>query len=247
VPLAAGFAPAAHGFKGAKMLYCGIDIQVRRNCCYALIDEAGALMAAGWLAGAERDARDLVTRCSGSGRMVVGIDAPRVPLTTPRRWYWNRSRRRWDRRGRQKGCGRHCEIVVSAHRIANPQWTPLKAEAPEWMQRGFQVYDVLEGRVEVHEVFPSASYALLAHNRTVRLEVDFAACAPGPKDMLDAWVAAATVREFTAGRGAAVGGGDGLGTIVLPRPLPPPVISEVLHWPERQRAATYGRPRSACW
>ena len=43
--------------------------------------------------------------------------------------------------------------------------------------------------------------------------------------------AAFTVREFLAGRGAEVGGGDGLGTIVLPRPIPDP-ISAVLHWPE---------------
>ena len=51
--------------------------------------------------------------------------------------------------------------------------------------------------------------------------------------MLDAWVAAATVREFVEGRGVEVGGGDGLGTIIIPRPLPEPIIQEVLAWPER--------------
>jgi hypothetical protein len=35
-------------------------------------------------------------------------------------------------------------------------------------------------------------------------------CKPGPKDMLDAWIATATVREFVEGRGTEVGGGDGL-------------------------------------
>ncbi len=50
--------------------------------------------------------------------------------------------------------------------------------------------------------------------------------------MLDAWMAAATVREFVGGSGSQGGGGDGLGTIVLPRPLPEPVIEEVLQWPE---------------
>lgn len=50
--------------------------------------------------------------------------------------------------------------------------------------------------------------------------------------MLDAWVAAATVREFHGGRGIEVGGGDGLGAIILPRPLPEPVIEEVICWPE---------------
>jgi hypothetical protein len=49
--------------------------------------------------------------------------------------------------------------------------------------------------------------------------------------MIDSWVAAATLREFAEGRGDEVGGGDGLGTIILPRPLPDPVIMEVLLWP----------------
>ena len=66
----------------------------------------------------------------------------------------------------------------------------------------------------------------------VRIDADFSACSSGPKDMLDAWVAAATVREFEESRGTEVGGGDGLGTIILPRPLPEPVIDEVMEWPE---------------
>ena len=51
-----------------------------------------------------------------------------------------------------------------------------------------------------------------------------------PKDMLDAAIGALTVREFEAGRGCEVGGGDGLGTIILPRPIPEP-IEAVLTWP----------------
>jgi hypothetical protein len=46
------------------------------------------------------------------------------------------------------------------------------------------------------------------------------------------WLAATTVREFVEGRGTEVGGGDGLGMIILPRPLPEPVIDEVMRWPE---------------
>ncbi|MDF7801722.1 hypothetical protein P4C99_19750 [Pontiellaceae bacterium B1224] len=49
--------------------------------------------------------------------------------------------------------------------------------------------------------------------------------------MLDAWMAAATVREFVEDRGMEVGGGDGLGSIILPRKLERP-IGPVLHWPE---------------
>jgi hypothetical protein len=53
----------------------------------------------------------------------------------------------------------------------------------------------------------------------------------GPKDMLDAYVAAFTVHEYLVGRGAAVGGGDGLGAIVLPRPIAAGASSAVLRWP----------------
>jgi predicted nuclease with RNAse H fold len=94
------------------------------------------------------------------------------------------------------------------------------------MNLGFKLFSVLEDIVTVHEVFPTASYTLLQGNIDVRINTDFSACKLGPKDMLDAWVAAVTVREFVEGRGAEVGGGDGLGTIILPRPLPPRVIEK---------------------
>ncbi len=216
-----------------KMLFVGIDIQIRRNCCYAVIDDTGILIESGWLSSAEADAVDLVKRLSGSGQVAVGLDAPRMPLVSPRKWYWKGNRRRWEERTTQKGNGRHCEIIISAHRLANPQWTPLKTEGPEWMQLGFSLFKALEGLAIVHEVFPTASYTLLQGNTDVRIDADFSTCSPGPKDMLDAWVAAATVREFAEGRGAEAGGGDGLGTIILPRPLPEPVIDEVLRWPDR--------------
>ena len=213
------------------LFYIGIDIQIRRNCCYAVIDDAGTLADSGWFSNAETDAVELLKKWSESGQVYVGIDAPRMPLFSKRQWYWNKSKRRWDKRVSQKGYGRHCEIVISAHRIANPQWTPLNSEAPEWMNLGFRLYSALDDLAIVHEVFPSASYALLHGNSDVRIIANFSACKPGPKDMLDAWVAAATVKEFTEERGVEVGGGDGLGTIVLPRPLPQPVIEEVLQWP----------------
>ena len=51
--------------------------------------------------------------------------------------------------------------------------------------------------------------------------------------MLDAVVAAVTVHEFEAGRGAEVGGGDGLGTIVLPRAIAETETKPgVLIWPQ---------------
>jgi len=213
-------------------LFIGIDIQIRRDCCYAVIDHTGILIESGWFSSAEADAVDLVKRRSKLGQIYIGIDAPRMPLTSKREWYWSGAKRKWSPRKAQKGNGRHCEVVISAHRLANPQWTPFEHDAPEWMQLGFRLYSALEDHAKVYEVFPTASYACLQGNSEVRIDADFSACKPGPKDMLDAMVAAATVREFVIGRGTEVGGGDGLGTIILPRPLPEPVIKEVLKWPK---------------
>lgn len=51
--------------------------------------------------------------------------------------------------------------------------------------------------------------------------------------MLDAIVAAVTVKEFTEGRGCEIGGGDGFGTMVLPRQLKTDQASNFsLTWPE---------------
>ncbi len=214
------------------VFHIGIDIQIRRNCCYAVIDDNSILIESGWLSSAEVDAVDLLKRWSKSGQIYVGIDAPRMPLVSKRQWYWSGTKRRWNRRKAQKGNGRHCEVVISAYRLANPQWTPLEHDAPEWMLLGFKLYSALEGHAIIYEVFPTASYACLQGNSDVRIDADFSACKPGPKDMLDALVAAVTVKEFVNGRGTEVGGGDGLGTIILPRPIPNP-IDEVLKWPSR--------------
>ena len=213
-------------------LFIGIDVQIRRDCCYAVIDTNGSLVDSGWATSTKTEIFKLVQKWTQSSQVAVGVDAPRMPLNSKRQWYWNRSRHRWDQRNVQKGYGRHCEIVISAHKIAKPQWTPLAAEAPPWMNLGFKVFSALEGLTTVYEVFPTASYKLLQGNTDVRINADFSACQPGPKDMLDAWVAAATVKEFVEGRGSEVGGGDGLGTIILPRRLPEPVIREILDWPE---------------
>jgi len=71
---------------------------------------------------------------------------------------------------------------------------------------------------------------MLNEVRGVRVEIPLAGFLQGPKDMLDAVVAALTGFEFLEGRGQEVGGGDGLGTIVLPRPISGD-ISEVMRWP----------------
>lgn len=212
--------------------FVGIDIQEKRRCCFAAIRGDGTVLDSGWLSGPEKEAVELVQELRKKSLVSVGIDAPRQPLPSARKWYWDRKGFVWRPRSGQKGYGRHCEIIISAHRIANPQWTPLEKEAPKWMHIGFSMFSALEDIVPLYEVFPTASYSLLKGVTDVQISIDFSSCEPGPKDMLDAFVAAATIREFLHGRGAEIGGGDGLGTIILPRPLPEPVIKEVLYWPE---------------
>jgi len=98
------------------------------------------------------------------------------------------------------------------------------------MELGFALFADLKGHALTYEVFPSASYTLFASDRSLKVELFVSDLADGPKDMLDAYVAALTVREFVQGRGQAVGGGDGKGQIVLPRPIPNEVPN-VGTWP----------------
>lgn len=97
------------------------------------------------------------------------------------------------------------------------------------MRLGFGLFGTPSSARRVHEVFPTASYELLGRE-TFKLSIDLRGIADGPKDFLDSYIAAATVKEFTQGQGAEVGGGDGLGTIVLPRPILG-ASTELLTWP----------------
>ena len=220
-------------------IHLGIDVQVRRGPSWMALDEDRRIVGSGWLEGANFDtiaegAAALVDRLReerGSSPS-VGIDAPRRPRPGPREWNWDRQRRRWrPRLASELGHGRHCEVILRAAGIANPQWTPMVGRCPEWMELGFRLFERLErAACAVHEVFPSASYQLLETAEHEPVMIDFTAFRRGPKDMIDACVAAYTVGELEAGRGVEVGS-DGLGTIVLPRPLPEDAPAELLRWP----------------
>ena len=211
-----------------KSLVIGIDVQAARDCPFAVLDASSRIVDSGWIAtaGIGASVQDLSGRYPEA---VFAIDAPRMALPAPRAWYW-RNRRWREATGDEVGNGRHCEVVIAAHRLANPQWTPLANVAPEWMQHGFTIFDALRGKAQTLEVFPSASYRMLSVSNELRVDMPLSEFLPGPKDMLDAVVAALTGMEFLAGRGQEVGGGDGLGTIVLPRPIANP-IDAVLRWP----------------
>jgi len=216
-----------------KSLFTGIDVQLSRDCPFVATNERGKPVRSGWLQG---DAAEMASTLLGmlradypSSHLYVGIDAPRMPLNTLRKWRW-RKRKGWNTALAQRQIGRHCEIVVHALGLATPQWTRLYAHSPEWMHLGFALFKEFEMRsCTVLEVFPSAAYQQLS-GVDARLTIDVSGLARGVKDMLDAHVAAFTVQEFVEGRGCAIGGGDGLGAIVLPRPVER--TSRVHEWPE---------------
>lgn len=218
-------------------LYIGIDVQINRGCPFYIINAELAYIRSGWLTGSSqetcRQLAELINQCQTqtSTQIAVGIDAPRMGLSAPRQFYWQGGK--WYRKANtEKGFGRHCEVVIKALGIANPQWTRHKDSSPPWMELGYRLFETLQGIAHVYEVFPSASYAMLqsAHHRPV--ELSFSGFTHGPKDMLDACMCAYTVHAFLHGFGFEVGGGDGLGTIILPGTLTDENSGPVLQWPE---------------
>jgi predicted nuclease with RNAse H fold len=203
--------------------YIGIDVQTRRRPCYAMLSETAVLTTSGWARTPVVESLVSTVQAEAQrGEVVVGIDSPSRALTAGRQWTWRR-RASWQAIGPgPPRIGRHCEVVLKALGLANPQWTPLAAGVPDWMRIGIALFDglqVLGPPHQVLEVFPTASYRQLVGRPEPALTINLSAFSAGPKDMLDACVAALTVREFHQGRGCQVGGGDHLGTIVLPRPV----------------------------
>lgn len=128
---------------------------------------------------------------------------------------------------------------LAASRIANPQMTRPSERLSELDASRLRAIPSVvadEGRGSTRAL-PERGYAQLAASGDAVLSISLKGFARGPKDMLDAYVAAWTVRECVAGRGTSVGGGDGLGEIILPRPLRGPATA-VLKWPAGRFTAT---------
>jgi predicted nuclease with RNAse H fold len=218
-----------HRREGMEMgPFVGVDVQEKRGIPYVVMDSDYSVLESGWLS-VDGAAGELVAVLDGlHGKPVVGIDAPRMPISRPRTWRCSRGT--W-RRSDAGLAGRHCEIAVRALGLANPQWTPMAPAAPKWMQLGFELFamSTLRG-YQTLEVFPSATYeALRRDGSTHHVPVPLENLVLGAKDMLDAVGAAYTVARFSRGLGSEVGGGDGLGTIVLPTPVED---HPALRWPE---------------
>ena len=210
--------------------YIGVDVQIRRGLAVAVMDKAGRTVDHRWQA-AEDPPQVIETLAACYPGACFAIDAPRCPLPAPRRHYWTNGQWR-ARKATDRGHGRHCEVVVSACALARPQWTPLAVDAPNWMTCGFGLFEACRALgIAAEEVFPSAAYTQLADDSTARVQLSWKGFAAGPKDMLDATMAAYSLREFAQGRGGQCGNGDGLGRIVLPRPVLHPSYAAVQSWP----------------
>ena len=74
-----------------KRVFVGIDIQERRGCCFAILQDDGVVEKSGWF-GEDPVAEvvSLVNNLKDKYNVSVGIDGPRYPLPSPRKWYWNR-------------------------------------------------------------------------------------------------------------------------------------------------------------
>ncbi len=223
----------------SAIFHLGIDVQIRRPCTYYTLDQDLNYVASGILAGSDsgeisqglRSLAELLLE-RGPGGLAVGIDAPRMGLPAPRAWYWRKGA--WvPRSGNERGYGRHCEVAVKSLGLGNPQWTRLAKDSPPRMQLGYRLFATLKELVAVYEVFPSASYRMLNEAAHPPIPLCLKGFAGQAKDMLDACVAAYTVWAFENGLGSAVGGGDRLGTIVLPEKLPVPESHPVLRWPDQ--------------
>jgi hypothetical protein len=214
-------------------LYLGVDVQINRGVPLVVMGPDGVVRQAVWHGHREAPAA-LAELISGLGatRCQVGIDAPRRPLPRRRRWSFRRGSWRRDA-GR---LGRHCEVAVRALGLGSPQWTPLRADAPAWMRLGFALFAAAtRAGATAHEVFPSVSYRQLdGVGEAPPVTLPLSAMAAGPKDLLDAVAAAYTVWRWDAGEGAELGGGDGLGTIVVPRAV---ADHPVLVWPDENGPA----------
>jgi predicted nuclease with RNAse H fold len=200
--------------------FAGIDVQINRGCCYYILDEDKKHVTSGWeKENIPQSFKNLFLKLTGNQlqTIAVGIDAPRMPIEKLRTRYFDGNNNSWIEKPKQSA-GRECEVIIKSYNIANPQWTRTFTESPDWMKLGFRIFSELKDFQFVYEVFPSASYKML-ENENVKYELCLNEFNKGVKDMLYASVAAVIVYEFVNGGGCEVGGGDGLGTIILPRKL----------------------------
>jgi len=200
--------------------FAGIDVQLKRGCCYYILDKNKKYISSGWIEeNIFQSFKKLFSELTDNDprKVAIGIDSPRMPIKNFRKRSFDKKTNKWID-DKVKRFGRECEVIIKSYNIANPQWTRTFEESTDWMKLGYSIFESLKDFPFVYEVFPSASYRML-ENENVSYELCLNNFDAGVKDMLDASVAAITVFEFIKGRGCEVGGEDGLGTIILPRKI----------------------------
>ena len=200
--------------------FAGIDVQIKKGCCYYIIDNMNKYIDSGWVKSNNiKDFKEIFSMYTDKNLedIAIGIDAPRLPLDKLRNRYFNRINKSWTVKT-VESIGRECEVIINSYRIANCQWTNTYDKSPDWMKLGFSIFENLKKFPFLYEIFPSASYTMLKDDSPT-YEISLKNFKSGVKDMLDASVGALTVKEFIEGRGEEVGGEDGLGTILLPRKI----------------------------
>lgn len=201
-----------------KKIFAGVDVQIKRGCCYYIIDNDKKYVESDWVKeNIPQSLKDIFLKASNNNpnNIVIGIDSPRMPIDKLRWRSFERKTNSWKVNDEGK-IGRECEVIIKSLNLGNPQWTLRFKDSPDWMKLGFSIYNELKNFPFVYEVFPTASYKMLK-KENVKYELCLNKFTDGVKDMLDASVAAITVYEFIKGRGCEVGGEDSLGTILLPR------------------------------
>lgn len=144
-------------------LFAGVDVQIKRGCCYYIIDENKKFVESGWIKeNIPNSFKELFLKISNKKpeQIMVGIDSPRMPIDKPRKRNFDRKSNPWNQNDEPK-LGREYEVIIKSYNIANPQWTRTMDKSPDWMNLGFSIYNALKSFPFVYEIFPSTSYKML--------------------------------------------------------------------------------------
>jgi hypothetical protein len=135
--------------------FAGIDVQIKRGCCYYIIDENKKYVASGWIIdNIPQSFKELFfqTCRHNPNELAIGIDAPRMPTEKLRTRYFDKTNNIWIEKSNASK-GRECEVIIKSYNITNPQWTRTYEESPEWMKLGFLIFNSLKEFPFVYEVF----------------------------------------------------------------------------------------------
>lgn len=206
-----------------RSLHIGLAPGLAGRTAFMVLDGAGNFLDAGFFEGClpTELVRQIEAGLAAGLAVLAGVDAARHALPRLRYWEWEPTAERWVRLLRGTSAGRHAEIILRAHGFRETRWTDRTAGAASM----FQALHALPGTV-IYETCAEASFQALDPGSPLPSQ-----SAPAEGSLEHATLAATTSREFFAGRGQEIGGGDGLGTIILPRPLRRR-IAGVLEWPD---------------